>query len=111
MSRLLPALLLAALAATAACFDRPTPACAFLCDEDGTCPDGYRCAPDQWCKRADVSPDLECGPSVAPDASPGDITADAGPDATPDDMDAAPEPDAFLVDAATPPDANPAALR
>lgn len=101
----LPALLLAALAmAATACFDRPTPACAFLCDDDGTCPEGYRCAPDQWCKRADVSTDFECGPSAAPDAAVPDATSDAAlPDATP--------PDGLPADAATSPDANGATLR
>lgn len=100
-------LLLAGLVAGSAvlhgCFDRPKPACAFWCGDDGSCPDGYRCATDQWCKRNDIFDDFECGPGPAPgdiDASPDDV------DAAPGGLDAAPGGDAAPADAA-PADAGP----
>lgn len=82
-----------------ACFDKPAPACAFWCGTQGACPDGYRCAADEWCKREDVPESHACGPGPT-DAAP----ADAGPaDASPDAGDAGAGPvDAALADAALP---------
>jgi hypothetical protein len=118
VSRLSTLLFLAGLAGVAlgGCFDRPTPACAFLCGDDGACPDGYRCAADQWCKRDDVADGFECGPAPADaapdappatpvDAAPPDAPADAAPDG-PDDA----APDAMPTDASAP-DAIAAGLR
>ena len=51
-SLLLATLSLAAVALTSGCYDTPKPTCAFLCGDDGACPDGYSCAGDGWCKRA-----------------------------------------------------------
>ncbi|RMH43866.1 MAG: hypothetical protein D6689_03830 [Deltaproteobacteria bacterium] len=101
-----------AAAALAACFDAPKPACAFLCGSDGACPDGYACAADGWCKRADVDPAFQCDPTVPPpiDAASADgAAADAaggidgapGPDAAAPDA-APPAPDAAAPDAAAP---------
>jgi hypothetical protein len=107
------------------CFDRPRPACAFWCGEDSACPDGYRCASDQWCKREDVADGFECGPGPAADASPPALDAGPGMDGAPG-LDAAPAidaapgldaaaPDAAAPDAAAPdaapPDANAVGLR
>lgn len=105
MPRLSALLLLVALAGLAGvalggCFDKPQPACAFWCGDDGACPDGYRCATDQWCKRDDVADGLACGPgpadAAAPDApgAPDAAAADAAP------ADAPGAPDAALPDAA-----------
>jgi hypothetical protein len=100
-----------------ACFDKPTPACAFWCGAESACPDGYRCAADQWCKREDVPDSHECGPGPTQDAAPGPA------DAAPADAGDASPPDAALPDAALPdaapvpaidaalPDANGAGLR
>lgn len=111
-----------------ACFDKPAPACAFWCGVQSACPDGYRCATDQWCKREDVPDTYECGPGPTEDAAPAPADAslidasliDASPiDAAPPDspLDARP-PDASLPDAAPVPaidaalpDANGAGLR
>jgi len=72
-------LILGALLASAGCFDRPTPACAFECGPGGDCPDDYSCAPDGLCKRSDVDPELDC---------PGlNDRIDAGPDAAATDAD------------------------
>jgi len=46
-------LLLAALAAAAACFSPREPACAFSCAADGTCPASYACRSDGLCHRMD----------------------------------------------------------
>lgn len=116
---LLGLLLLAGLALPA-CYDTPTPACAFLCGQGGACPDGYTCRADSWCRREDVPDDTVCAPPsdaspTAADAAPGDAsTFDAAPldaalfDAATSDAatpDAA-APDASLPDA-SPPDAAP----
>jgi hypothetical protein len=98
------------------CFDKPAPACAFWCGTQGTCPDGYRCAEDQWCKREDVPEDHECGPGPTQDAAPpdGDLIDAGGIDASPADAgsgDAAPSDDAAPAIDAAPPDANGAGLR
>ncbi len=89
---------LAAAATSAACFDAPTPACAFYCSAAGECPDGYACASDQWCKRSDLADSYECGPGpadAAPPPNPDASTPDAGP---PD----ANSPDAAAPDASSP---------
>ncbi len=110
------AMIVSAAALLGACFDKPTPACAFWCGVQSACPDGYRCAADQWCKREDVPESQECGPGPTQDAAP--IPVDAAPgdagDASPPDAaltdalpDAAPVP---AIDAALP-DANGAGLR
>lgn len=105
-------MIVSAAALLGACFDKPTPACAFWCGVQSACPDGYRCAADQWCKREDVPESQECGPGPTQDAAP--IPVDAAPgdagDASPPDAalpDAAPVP---AIDAALP-DANGAGLR
>jgi hypothetical protein len=108
--------LLAGAATSSGCFDRPRPACAFWCGDDGACPDGYRCATDQWCKREDVAETFACGPGPDQDAAPPAIDA-ARPDATTPAIDAAtpsidaatPSIDAATpaIDAAAPPDAAP----
>ena len=69
-------LVLAALVAfgAAGCFDTPTPECAFACGPGGDCPDGYRCAPDNLCKRDDVDDEFDC-PGI-------DAPVDAGVDAS-----------------------------
>ncbi|HTE53574.1 MAG TPA: hypothetical protein VK698_22115 [Kofleriaceae bacterium] len=105
-------------AALPGCYDTPRPTCAFLCGQDATCPDGYSCRADSWCKRDDVADDLACALSPADgapiDSSPGDAAPvpDASPaDASLDDsgaLDAAPtdaSPDASPADA-SPPDAS-----
>jgi len=82
-------LLLVALLALAGggCFDKPKPACAFLCGTDNACPAGYSCATDGWCKRDDMPnatcDELPADASVADAAAEADATpADGGPDAT-----------------------------
>ncbi|MEZ4399437.1 MAG: choice-of-anchor D domain-containing protein [Kofleriaceae bacterium] len=86
------------LGAAGACYAPPRPDCAFLCGSDGSCGDGYYCAPDGWCKRDGVAPTLVCEPGSV-DAAPADAAVDAPPDAVVDaPVDAA-------VDA--PPDAAP----
>lgn len=116
--------LVAGAALLGACFNKPEPACAFWCGVQSACPEGYRCAADQWCKREDVAEDFACGPGPTQDAAPAppDATTDAAPgdaadaapgdaaDAAPSDAapsDAAPVP---VIDAALP-DANGAGLR
>lgn len=93
--------LIAALAAaamtSAACFDAPTPACAFYCSAAGECPDGYACASDQWCKRSDLADNYQCGPGPA-DAAPPPSPDASQPDAGPPDAAA---PDAGPPDAAS----------
>lgn len=76
------------------CFDPPKPACAFLCGTDSSCPSGYTCAGDGWCKRDDVAPSFVCEPGTV-DAAVADAPAtDAA------EVDAA-EVDAAMVDAGT----------
>ena len=58
-----------------ACYETPRPECAFQCGPTGTCPDGYACRADGWCKREGVPSDFDCG----------ELEADAEPD---DDFDA-----------------------
>lgn len=72
--------------ALAACYETPTPACAFACSQDGDCPGGYSCRADDWCKRDDIDDDFVCGPP-APDAAA--LPPDAAPDADAVDVDAA----------------------
>ncbi|MCG8420671.1 MAG: hypothetical protein MJE77_22355 [Proteobacteria bacterium] len=85
--------------ALAGCYETPKPACSFSCvDNNGACPEGYRCADDGWCKRDDVAADLDCGDNLRIDAAPPvDAPVDAPPvDAPPVD---APPVDAPPVDA------------
>lgn len=86
----------------AGCYETPQPVCAFLCGTGDACPDGYDCAPDGFCKRNDVDPNMQCpGVDIAIDAS--DVDA---PAADADTTDADPgAPDADTTDAAIP-DAN-----
>lgn len=70
-------LLWLAAVAVVACYETPTPECAFSCGDDGACPTGYTCRPDGWCKREGVTDDFQCAPP-RPDAMP---VIDAGPDA------------------------------
>ncbi len=76
--------------AASACFDPPEPACGLACGPGERCPDGYRCAPDGWCKRADVDDDFDCGAALLDAAEP-DAGASDEPDAS---SDAAPRRDA-----------------
>ena len=48
------------LLATGSCYTTPKPECAFLCGEAESCPDGYSCAGDGWCKRDDVPTTFDC---------------------------------------------------
>lgn len=70
------------------CYDTPQPECAFLCGAGDSCPEGYACAGDGWCKRPDIAQDFQCAPPV-PDAAVDASIADAGPDGGPDGGDAA----------------------
>lgn len=91
---------LAAVASVAvtACYDTPRPACAFLCGTDSSCPDGYFCATDGWCKSTGTADNLVC--------EPGAIDAAVQDTATPD----APDIDAGLPDASEPDAAIDAAI-
>ena len=59
-----------------ACYETPTPACAFLCGQGSACPDGYTCRADSWCRRQDVPDDTVCLPPLSDAATP---EADATP--------------------------------
>jgi hypothetical protein len=96
------------------CFERPKPECAFLCGEGDSCPNGYACATDGWCKWVGVDPTFDCTGGPVADAA----TTDA-PVVDASTIDAPPAPDAAVdasapdatVDAmppdAMPPDADP----
>ena len=44
-----------------ACFDTPSPDCAFACGAEAeACPDGFSCRSDGLCKRNDLADDYEC---------------------------------------------------
>lgn len=106
-----------------ACYSTPTPACAFVCGDDNSCPDGYSCAGDGWCKRNGAPENTMCGPQRPPDgAPPADApmndaltsdAAEAGDAAAPDDAapddgaagDAAISSDGGSEDAVPPADA------
>lgn len=75
----------------AGCFEAPKPNCAFLCGTDSSCPGGYTCAADGWCKRADLPATFACETGL--DAAVADA---ADPDA---EVDAA-DIDAAEIDAA-----------
>jgi hypothetical protein len=76
------------LVAATACYSTPRPECAFLCGEGGSCPDGYGCADDGWCKRDDVPATFDCvgatvdaqiaDTAVSIDAETPDATIDSG---------------------------------
>ena len=79
------ALVLGSLVALSACFEAPEPDCAFACAQDKSCPDGYRCTTDGWCKRNDLPGRFQCNPASLIDGATVDVmSADAGPDAGPD---------------------------
>ena len=57
------------------CFDKPLPSCAFQCEPAApSCPDGYSCRADHWCKLESEADDYACGVDIL-DATP----ADSGP--------------------------------
>lgn len=99
----LVALFFLSLSATA-CFSSPKPECAFACGDEASCPSGYRCVSDGWCKRDDVAESFTCSAVSLLDGATSDaLDIDAAL------IDAASE-DAALVDAAvdaTPVDATP----
>jgi hypothetical protein len=66
----------------ASCYQTPRPACAFLCGEDGACPDGYECGGDNRCHRVESDGSLaECPDPLPIDASePVDAAFDAALD-------------------------------
>jgi hypothetical protein len=113
MGRVAPLALLLCMVFAAGCFETPQPVCAFLCGNGGDCPDGYDCAPDGFCKRADVNPNMACpGISIEIDASDVDaplVDAEV-PDADPTAPDADTTPDAAVPDAAVPDAAPDAAV-
>lgn len=81
----------------AGCFETPKPSCAFLCGNDQSCPGGYTCASDGWCKLDGVGDGFVCD-GVAIDATPADApVADAPVADAP--ADAPPEIDATEIDA------------
>ena len=84
---------------TAGCFEAPRPECAFLCGQNDTCPEGYTCRGDGWCKREGVADDLDCG-QVAVDAGDAAVLV-AAVDAAPVDagQNDAGQDDAGLDDA------------
>jgi hypothetical protein len=87
MRRLLAPLALGSVAILAtACFNKPQPACAFLCGPANACPDNYTCAADNRCHLVTASGLAQCQDSLPIDAAPpGDAPL---PDAAP--ADAAP---------------------
>ncbi|MBK9030400.1 MAG: choice-of-anchor D domain-containing protein [Myxococcales bacterium] len=92
--------LVATVAATA-CYDTPRPSCAFLCGTDSSCPGGYYCAGDGWCKLDGVAETFVCEAGSV-DAAMADAAPDGDVDAP--DVDAAvdaPEIDALELDAPT----------
>ncbi len=92
-------IVLAAVASLAvtACYDTPRPACAFLCGTDSSCPDGYFCATDGWCKSNGTADGLVCEPGAV-DAAVQDTPTVDTPDLDAGEIDAS-EPDA-AIDAA-----------
>lgn len=80
MRQLLVGIFFVVAASVGACFDKPEPACALLCGGDGSCPDGYSCRGDGWCKRDDVADDLVCeiDASASQDAPAVDAALDGG---------------------------------
>lgn len=106
---------IAVMTGSAACFDSPRPSCAFLCGNDLSCPEGYTCATDGWCKREGLADDFVCD-GIAIDASVADAPADAatdGPEFDAPDFDAPIDADVDAeIDAPTdaPIDAAPAML-
>lgn len=78
------------LAGSAACFDTPRPSCAFLCGDDQSCPGGYTCASDGWCKLEGLDDGFVCD-GVAVDAPIADAPSDAAVDAS--EIDAAVDAD------------------
>lgn len=74
----LPILAVCAALALAACYETPKPECAFSCARENTCPGGYVCADDRWCKRKGQE-NVNCGSSLvdaAVDAPSASGTAD-----------------------------------
>lgn len=81
------AVLAAAGAILAACYDVPEPDCGFICGSAGECPSHYTCADDHYCHRNGAPVDLTC--AAVRDADVTDAAADAAVDAMPDAPDAA----------------------
>lgn len=42
------------------CYDAPQPACDFRCGDDGTCPSGYACGDDNYCRVHGAPAGLSC---------------------------------------------------
>ncbi len=86
----LAAIILGSCFLSASCYTTPKPECAFLCGEADSCPDGYSCATDGWCKRDDVPSTFDCigntvdafvaDTAVSIDAPPDDAQIDAAGD-------------------------------
>jgi hypothetical protein len=68
------ALLVAAFAAAAGCYEPRQPVCAFSCVEDGLCPSGFTCGSDGICHRdnaqgvCEIDPLVDAAQDTAPDA-------------------------------------------
>lgn len=109
-------LFLSIAALIAACYQTPQPECAFACDSDGLCPDGYSCRADSLCRRTDVPDDFAC-PNVSqldadtpvPDSADPDGPIDAMED--PDASAAALESDPTEIDFNTVPIGSPEQTR
>lgn len=105
MSRLLFACLVAA-AALAGCYKTPTPECAFACEVGGdeTCPDGYTCRADGFCKRDGVADGFACPDTVDASSPDTPVTDAAGIDMATDaaviDAPTDAATDAAVIDAA-----------
>jgi hypothetical protein len=100
MSRLLFASFLASAAALVACYQPPTPECAFSCVPGiaETCPGGYSCRGDGMCKREGVADDFACRDT--PDAAIDGPVIDAPIDAAAIDAAIDAATDAATIDAA-----------
>jgi hypothetical protein len=73
------AILLAALAAPASCYEPRQPPCAFSCATDGVCPSGFTCGADGVCHNDDHPGTCDIPPQIdAGDAGSEDDAADSG---------------------------------
>jgi len=76
LRRVLLPTLLAALVASASCYEPRTPVCAFSCADDGLCPSGFTCGGDGICHRdgaegvCDIDPQTDAGDAGADDGAP-----------------------------------------